>query len=118
MEPIVSPGIIYVIGLLDTMKVVAGIIAWMGVAFCIIVAIFCMLEPEAIKVLKENKKTILIPMIIGVVLVILIPSREEMIGMLIAQYITTDKVDITNELIKSNLQDYVNIIVDGINKTK
>lgn len=38
--------------------------------------------------------------------------------MLIANVITLDNINMSNKLIKHNVQDYVNIIVDGINKTK
>lgn len=49
---------------------------------------------------------------------LLIPSKETLITMLIANVITPDNINMSNELIKHNVQDYVNIIVDGINKTK
>ena len=38
--------------------------------------------------------------------------------MVVANYITPDNLQGTNDVIKSNLQDYVNIIVEGINKVK
>ena len=47
-----------------------------------------------------------------------IPSRETMIAMVVANYITPDNLYGANEVIKSNLQDYINIIVEGINKVK
>lgn len=48
----------------------------------------------------------------------LILSRETLITMLVANMITPDNINGANEFIKSNVQDYVNIIVNGINKTK
>lgn len=47
-----------------------------------------------------------------------IPSKETMIAMIVANYITPDNLHGANEVIKSNLQDYINIIVEGINKVK
>ena len=47
-----------------------------------------------------------------------IPSRDTMIAMIVANYITPDNLHGANEAIKTNLQDYINMIVDGINKVK
>ena len=49
---------------------------------------------------------------------LLIPSKETLITVLIANVITPDNINMSNEIVKHNIQDYVNIIVDGINKTK
>ena len=38
--------------------------------------------------------------------------------MVVANYITPDNLHGANDVIKSNLQDYVNIIVEGINNVK
>jgi len=47
-----------------------------------------------------------------------IPSRDVMIAMVVSSYITPDNLYGANEVVKSNLQDYVNIIVEAINKVK
>ena len=56
--------------------------------------------------------------IIAIVINIFIPSRDTMIAMIVSSYITPDNLHGANEAIKTNLQDYINIIVDGINKVK
>ena len=48
----------------------------------------------------------------------LIPSKQVAMAMLVSSYVTPDNLYGANEVIKSNLQDYIDIIVDGINKVK
>ena len=74
-------------------------------------------EEIKIKNSKEIKKYFILT-IIFILIGLLIPSKETLITMLIANTITPDNINMSNELIKHNVQDYVNIIVDGINKTK
>lgn len=38
--------------------------------------------------------------------------------MIVASYITPDNLNMANELVKSNLNDYINIITNGINQVK
>ena len=41
-----------------------------------------------------------------------------MIAMVVSNYITPDNLHGANEAIKANLQDYINIIVNGIKDVK
>ena len=133
MEPIVSPWLIYLISVINSIRIFAFIL---GLAFSVPLLIYfvsdffnCINEDilfpyqldkyEELK--KRNAKQVkkyFILTIIFILIGLLIPSKETLITMLIANVITPDNINMSNELIKHNVQDYVNIIVDGINKTK
>ena len=132
MEPIISPWMIYLINLAPNIWKMLCTLA--GVCVCISVcAIFCRLmctddrweTPEQHKrnaVFRDKCFTVikyLLPVgLVAFILQAFIPSRETMIAMVVANYITPDNFYGANEVIKSNLQDYINIIVEGINKVK
>ena len=56
--------------------------------------------------------------VIAIIISTFIPSSDTMIAMIVSSYITPDNLYGANETIKANLQDYINIIVDGVNKVK
>ena len=66
------------------------------------------------KFLKYSIPTVLITATIST----FIPSRDVMIAMIVSSYITPDNLYGANEVVKANLQDYINIIVEAINKVK
>jgi len=44
----------------------------------------------------------------------LVPTKDAMYKMLIASYVTTDNIQIVNDAIKTNLQDYLNMLVEAV----
>lgn len=120
MEPIVSPWIVYFAGIANTIiliSTISGIVCLLIAGFCK----FCSIEEYSEYSAKKWNKLGVRSFIAGIVLVLLaalVPNKETIVAIVIANYITVDTVGTTNELIKNNLQDYVNIIVDGINKVK
>lgn len=133
MDPIVSPWLIYFISIINSIRIFAfllGLIFGLPLLICFISDYFNSIniniltpyqldEYEEIKAKnsKEIKKYFILT-ITFILIGLLIPSKETLITMLIANTITPDNINMSNELIKHNIQDYVNIIVDGINKTK
>ena len=133
MDPIVSPWLIYLISVINSIRIFAFIL---GLVFSIPLLIYfvydffnCINEnilftyqlDEYEELKKRNSKQIkkyFILCLTFILVGLLIPSKETLITMLIANVITPDNINMSNELIKHNVQDYVNIIVDGINKTK
>lgn len=70
---------------------------------------------------EENKirpfiKLLIVLSIICPLLVIFIPSKEIIIAMYIANMVTPDSLNIANEVFKSNLKDYADIISKALNK--
>lgn len=133
MDPIVSPWLIYLISVINSIRIFAFLL---GLVFSIPLLIYFVSDffnyinedilfpyqlDEYEELKKRNSKQIkkyFILCLTFILVGLLIPSKETLITMLIANVITPDNINMSNELIKHNVQDYVNIIVDGINKTK
>ena len=133
MDPVISPWLIYLISVINSIRIFAFIL---GLVFSIPLLIYFVSDffnyinedilfpyqlDEYEELKKRNSKQIkkyFILCLTFILVGLLIPSKETLITMLIANVITPDNINMSNELIKHNVQDYVNIIVDGINKTK
>lgn len=133
MDPIVSPWLIYLISVINSIRIFAFLL---GLVFSIPLLIYFVSDffnyinedilfpyqlDEYEELKKRNSKQIkkyFILCLTFILVGLLIPSKETLITMLIANVITSDNINMSNELIKHNVQDYINIIVDGINKTK
>ena len=133
MDPIVSPWLIYLISVINSIRVFAfllGLIFGLPLLICFVSDYFNSVNVDILtpyqldnyeELKKRNSKQIkkyFILCLTFILVGLLIPSKETLITMLIANTITPDNINMSNELIKHNVQDYVNIIVDGINKTK
>lgn len=125
MEPIISPWTIYLINLTYNISQLLLAISTMCLIFSVaatLILIFSYGDYEyeeklcnkCTKFLKYSIPTILITATIST----FIPSRDVMIAMIVSSYITPDNLYGANEAIKANLQDYINIIVNGIKDVK
>ena len=133
MDPIVSPWLIYLISVINSIRIFAfllGLIFGLPLLICFVSDYFNSVNVDILTPYQLNKyeelkkrnakqiKKYFILCLTFILVGLLIPSKETLITMLIANVITPDNINMSNELIKHNVQDYVNIIVDGINKTK
>lgn len=66
--------------------------------------------------LKKFKIPLIVLTIFSFLYIIFIPSKEMMIAIIASSYVTPDNINAANEVFKSNLNDYVNIIADAIKK--
>ena len=132
MEPIISPWTVYFINLMPNITQMLNIIQ----CICVVAAVGsiilrCLCTDDSWETREQHERNavlrqqywIITKLSIPIGLVALtintfIPSRDTMIAMIIANYITPDNLHGANEAIKTNLQDYINMIVDGINKVK
>ena len=125
MEPIISPWTIYLINLTYNISQLLLAISTMCLIFSVaatLILIFSYGDYEyeeklcnkCTKLLKYSIPTIFITATINT----FIPSRDVMIAMVVSSYITPDNLYGANEAIKANLQDYINIIVNGIKDVK
>ena len=125
MEPIISPWTIYLINLTYNISQLLLAISTMCLIFSVaatLILIFSYGDYEyeeklcnkCIKFLKYSIPTVLITATIST----FIPSRDVMIAMIVSSYITPDNLYGANEVVKANLQDYINIIVNGIKDVK
>lgn len=47
-----------------------------------------------------------------------IPDKDTLIAMTVANIVTVDNIQGANEFVKTNVQDYINMLTDAINKVK
>lgn len=66
--------------------------------------------------LKKFKIPLIVLTIFSFLCIIFIPSKEMMIAIIASSYVTPDNINAANEVFKSNLNDYMNIIADAIKK--
>ena len=125
MEPIVNPWLIYLVSIVEHLRNFFNVITFVLCALDILIVMGTFIESDdAIAVFynREEKKIkpfikLLIALtIICPLLVIFIPSKETIITMYIANMITPDNLNLANEIFKSNLKDYMDIISNALNK--
>lgn len=125
MEPIISPWTIYLINLTYNISQLLLAISTMCLIFSVAATLILIFsygdyeyeEKLCNKCIKFLKYSIPI-MFITATINTFIPSRDVMIAMVVSSYITPDNLYGANEAIKANLQDYINIIVNGIKDVK
>lgn len=125
MEPIVNPWLIYCISIVEHLRTFFSAITFVLVVLdiCIIVGAFIETD-DAIAVFynyEENKikppiKLLIVASIIFPLLMVFIPTKETIIAMYVANVVTPDNLSIANEIFKSNLKDYMDIISGALNK--
>lgn len=125
MEPIVSPWLIYFISIIENLRDFFNAITFIVIVTDIIITMGAFIESDdAIAVFynrKEKKikpfiKLLIALSIICPLLIVFIPSKETIITMYIANMITPDNLNLANEIFKSNLKDYMDIISNALNK--
>lgn len=125
MEPIVNPWLIYFASIAEQLRTFFNAITYIVVILDIIIVMGTFVESDdAIAVFynREEKKIrpfiklLIVLSIIYPLLVIFIPSKETIIAMYIANMVTPDNLNIANEVFKSNLKDYADIISKALNK--
>lgn len=110
MEPIISPWLIYIISMVSPLKCFFT----MSASVISIVLLFYFIGEVKWKYIKQ----LIIVDMISIFLALVLPTKETLIAMLVASYTTPDNLALTNEVIKTNLQDYIKIITDGIKQVK
>lgn len=132
MEPIISPWLIYLAGIVNPLKFTLGLIAFLGFIACFIFGGYYYIESPcdgygdeynrkaeakqkgALKVIK-----IIVPItVISFLVQAFIPDKDTLIAIAVANIITVDNIQGANEFVKTNVQDYINMLTDAINKVK
>lgn len=132
MEPIISPWLIYLAGIVNPLKFSLGLIAFLGfITFFIIGGFYYIESPcESYSGVYNQKaeakqkgalkllKIVGIMTIVSFVLQAFIPDKDTLIAIAIANIVTVDNIQGANEFVKTNVQDYINMLTDAINKVK
>ena len=133
MEPIISPWLIYFIGIADSVRQTANMLAFVS-SLC---GLLCLgfygyhagnslysdgIEKDAsmqmAKVGKIASKFMCIVFVVTMLLSVFVPSKQVLISMAVANIVTVDNIKGANDFVKSNVQDYVDMIVEAVNKVK
>lgn len=115
--PIIDPMYIYLIEILHNLDVLnqcVSIILTIGLsAFsCIWLADYNVRElstPHKGKIIA-----LFVVFVISGLIALLVPTKDAMYKMLLAHYVTTDNIQLVNDAIKVNLQDYLNMLVEAV----
>lgn len=74
---------------------------------------------------RQNKKgtlkviKIIVPItVIPFLVQAFIPDKDTLIAIAVANIVTVDNIQGANEFVKTNVQDYINMLTDAINKVK
>lgn len=125
MEPIVNPWLIYLASIVENLRTFFGTISFIVLVLDVIIIMGIFIEgDDAIDVfynqeekkIKSISKLLIALSIICPLLSVFIPTKETIIAMYIANIITPDNLNIANEIFKSNLKDYIDIISGALNK--
>lgn len=115
--PIIDPMYLYLIEVLHNLDVLnqgVSIILTIGLS-----AFFCiwLLEDDVKELSKPHKGKIIALFVVFVIsglIALLVPTKDAMYKMLLAHYVTTDNIQLVNDAIKVNLQDYLNMLVETV----
>lgn len=115
--PIINPMYLYLIEVLHNLDAVNHIV--FGVLLFIVISGCCMYTiddytREAINTNKSIVAVVLTAFMVSLLIAVLVPTKDVMYKMLIASYVTTDNIQIVNDAIKTNLQDYLNMLVEAV----
>ena len=132
MEPIISPWLIYLAGIVNPLKFALGLIAFIGFIVCFVIGCIYYIEgpcygfgEESIRK-AERKQAValkLMKVIAPITLVsflvqVFIPDKDTLIAITIANIVTVDNIQGANEFVKTNVHDYIDMLTDAINKVK
>ena len=105
MTPIISPWIIYALGLCDGAKILLLIIGLCGGAVYIGIG----LEEWAWKIRKSVVALLMLCCVAG----FLIPSEDTAMKMLVAQNVTYERVEVVGQTVEEIYEDILNVIGGG-----
>lgn len=132
MEPIISPWLIYLAGIVNPLKFALGLIAFIGATALFVIGglYYCYSPYEGCRdeyrkraEAKQNGALKLMKIIAPVTVIsflvqAFIPDKDTLIAIAVANIVTIDNIQGANEFVKANVQDYINMLTDAINKVK
>ena len=114
--PIINPMYLYLIEVLHNLDVFnQGVFILVSIIMVMLGSFY----PQSSKYDEDKKikKYIYIcgfMWLISFIICVFVPTKDAMYKMLIASYVTTDNIQMVNEAIKTNLQDYLNMLGETV----
>lgn len=115
--PIINPMYLYLIEVLHNLDVINNIIFIVLTFITFVTGVMYIIDDYTQEQLKPHKGKIIAlfaVFLISGMIAVLVPTKDTMYKMLIAGYVTTDNIQIVNEAIKTNLQDYLNMLGETV----
>ena len=108
MEPIISPWIIYALHVYDKIYLTCRILMMCGFIIAPLLALFGSMEEDEY-MMKYAKISAIVAVVCTIVLII-VPSKDTLIAMLAASYITPDNIT----AVQGNIVEFVKQIVAAV----
>lgn len=115
--PIIDPMYLYLIELLHNIDAFNQGIFMLSTLLICASGCFYLIDDETRVALKANKKKVFVlfgVFFVSATIAIFIPTKDAMYKMLLAHYVTTDNIQLVNDAIKVNLQDYLNMLGETV----
>lgn len=115
--PIIDPMYLYLIEVLHNLDVLNNFI-FITLAFCTCaVIVLYVIDEQVRKGINAHKPKVMflfVAFVISTLITVLVPTKDAMYKMLLAHYVTTDNIQLVNDAIKVNLQDYLNMLGEAV----
>ena len=115
--PIIDPMYLYLIEVLHNVDIINNLVFCVLSFFLVLLVITYITDDDVNRAVSEDKKSVVLFAMIFIISfagVVLIPTRDAMYKILIAHYVTTDNLQAVNEMVKGNVQDYLNMLENTI----
>lgn len=115
--PIIDPMYLYLIEVLHNIDVFNQGIFMISTLLLAAAGSFYLIDDQLRVVLKTNKKKVFVlfgVFVVSAMIAIFIPTKDAMYKMLLAHYVTTDNINLVNDAIKVNVQDYLNMLGETV----
>lgn len=117
--PIIDPMYLYLIEVLHNLDVInQGVFILASIILGLMVFTYIGIKDEMpgadVSEVKKYLKIIIGVWIVAAIIAVLVPTKDAMYKMLLAHYVTTDNIQLVNDAIKVNLQDYLNMLGETV----
>lgn len=115
--PIINPMYLYLIEVLHNIDVINNLIFITLAFITLVTGVMYIIDDYAQETLNQHKGKMIglfVAFVISSMIAVLVPTKDTMYKMLIASYVTTDNIQIVNEAVKANLQDYLNMLGETV----
>ena len=115
--PIINPMYLYLIEVLHNLGALNQIVFFiLAMLVCFLVFLY-FVEDEAREKIQANKSKVILLFMVFIgsgLIAVFVPTKDAMYKMLLAHYVTTDNIQLVNDAIKGNLQDYLNMLGETV----
>lgn len=115
--PIINPMYLYLIEVIHNIDALNQAVFMILTCAAAGITIIYFVDDNVRSLLRSHKRkivTLYIAFVISALIAVLVPTKDAMYKMLLAHYVTTDNIQIVNDAIKTNLQDYLNMLGETV----